>query len=69
MGQMITMDDLAVRLNVNKRTLYRLVQNGEIPGFKVGGSWRFDDDDISAWINTQKSICHHDLDESMGAGL
>ena len=28
-------------LHIKERTLYRLVGDGEIPGIKVGGQWRF----------------------------
>ena len=28
-------------LQIKERTLYRLVAEGEIPGTKVGGQWRF----------------------------
>jgi excisionase family DNA binding protein len=28
-------------LHIKERTLYRLVGEGEIPGIKVGGQWRF----------------------------
>ena len=28
-------------LQIKERTLYRLVGDGEIPGIKVGGQWRF----------------------------
>ncbi len=36
-----TLDELAAYLKVGKRTLYRLAAHGEIPAFKVGGTWRF----------------------------
>uniref|UniRef100_UPI00117D59A5 helix-turn-helix domain-containing protein n=1 Tax=Klebsiella variicola TaxID=244366 RepID=UPI00117D59A5 len=35
-----TLDELAAYLKVGKRTLYRLAAHGEIPAFKVGGTWR-----------------------------
>ena len=28
-------------LQIKERTLYRLVGDGDIPGIKVGGQWRF----------------------------
>jgi excisionase family DNA binding protein len=31
----------AKSLQIKERTLYRLVGDGEIPGIKVGGQWRF----------------------------
>jgi len=34
-------DDAAGYLKIKKWTLYRLVQQGKVPGTKVGGQWRF----------------------------
>jgi len=49
-----TIQQVAEFLNVNPRTVYRLVQAGKLPGFKVAGSWRFLEEDIRAWVNEQK---------------
>ena len=48
-----TLDELATYLKVGKRTLYRLASHGEIPAFKVGGTWRFRQSEIDRWINDQ----------------
>lgn len=37
-------------LKINEKTPYKLASAGEIPGFKVGGSWRFERQEIAAWI-------------------
>ena len=37
---------------LNEKTAYRLVSEGEIPGFKVGGSWRFRKSNIGATFNS-----------------
>lgn len=50
----LTVKQVAERLNVNDRTVYRLAQAGKLPGFKVAGSWRFLVEDIDAWIEAQK---------------
>lgn len=39
----------------NRETTYRLVSADELPGFKVGGSWRFKRKDLEKWIATQKA--------------
>ncbi|HGO5322178.1 TPA: helix-turn-helix domain-containing protein, partial [Klebsiella oxytoca] len=44
-----TLDELAAYLKVGKRTLYRLAVHGEIPAFKVGGTWRFRQSEIDQW--------------------
>jgi excisionase family DNA binding protein len=50
----MTVRDVAVFLNVDEKTIYRLVTKGELPGFKVLGSWRFQKSDLDAWIEIQK---------------
>jgi len=36
----LTIEEVAKRLRVNKRTVYRLAVKGQIPAFKFGKSWR-----------------------------
>lgn len=50
----LTIKEVAVYLKLTERTLYRLVQEGQVPGFKVGNSWRFKRADIERWIEDQK---------------
>jgi len=50
----MTVQDVAEYLNVDPKTVYRLVNRGDLPGFKVGGSWRFKKEDLDAWIAKQK---------------
>ena len=51
----MTVQEVAEYLNVDPKTVYRLVNRGELPGFKVGGSWRFKKDDLDDWIAKQKA--------------
>jgi excisionase family DNA binding protein len=46
----MTLREVAELLKLSEKTLYRLAQQGEIPAFKVGGSWRFRRTDIEMWI-------------------
>lgn len=50
----MTVRDVAEFLAVDEKTIYRLVQQRKIPGFKVAGTWRFQMKDIQGWINLQK---------------
>ena len=50
----MTVRDVAIFLNVDEKTIYRLVTKGELPGFKVLGSWRFQRRDLDKWIESQK---------------
>ena len=49
-GDIWTIKELATYLKLKEKTAYALVAKGEIPGFKVGGSWRFSKPDVEKWI-------------------
>lgn len=49
-GQVLTIEELADYLRVSKSAIYRLVQEGRLPGRKVGRSWRFSRPSIDAWL-------------------
>jgi len=46
----LSIKELAKYLNVTERTIYNLLERGELPGFKVGANWRFRKEDIDKWI-------------------
>ena len=50
----MTVRDVAGFLAVDEKTIYRLAQQGKLPGFKVAGTWRFQLQDIQGWIDAQK---------------
>ena len=52
-GQVMTLDELALYLKVPKSTLYKTVQEGRIPGQKIGKQWRFSKAAIDQWLATQ----------------
>lgn len=49
-GEIMRLDELAVYLKVSKSTLYKLVQQGELPGQKVGKQWRFHKSAVDDWL-------------------
>ena len=51
----MTVRDVAGFLAVDEKTIYRLAQQGKLPGFKVAGTWRFQLQDIQGWIDRQKA--------------
>lgn len=53
--EILTLKEVAEYLKLAEKTAYRLVAEGRLPGFKVGGSWRFKQQDIEAWIEDQKN--------------
>jgi excisionase family DNA binding protein len=51
MRRVLDIDELAAILRVHKSTIYRMCKNGDVPGFKVGSDWRFEQDAIDRWID------------------
>ncbi len=49
----LTLREVASLLKVSEKSIYRRAQRGEIPAFKVGGTWRFRHRDIDSWIAAQ----------------
>lgn len=49
-GEILTLEEVAAYLKAGKRTVYRLAQKGEIPAFKLGGTWRFRRSELGSWI-------------------
>ena len=51
----LTIEELAVYLKIAKSTLYKLAQEGRLPGQKVGRHWRFHRDSIDQWLKNEPS--------------
>lgn len=54
--EILTLKEVAEYLKLAEKTAYRLAAEGKLPGFKVGGSWRFRREDVQQWIDEQKQI-------------
>lgn len=48
--EILTLKEVADYLKLAEKTAYRLAAEGKLPGFKVGGSWRFKREDVLQWI-------------------
>lgn len=48
--------EVAEYLRIKEKTAYSLAAKGEIPGFKVGGSWRFKRSEINEWIEKNRNV-------------
>jgi len=51
----LTTDEVLEYLQVNLRTVYRLIKVGKIPAVRVGRQWRFRRSDIDAWLVSQQT--------------
>lgn len=54
---MLTIREVADYLSLSQRTIYRLVEEGAIPAFKIGGQWRFEQAALEQWVRAE--ISHH----------
>lgn len=48
----MTLEELALYLKIPKSTLYKLVQEGRVPGQKLGKQWRFGKAAIDRWLDS-----------------
>jgi excisionase family DNA binding protein len=63
-GEILTLEEVAAYLKAGKRTVYRLASNGQIPAFKLGGTWRFRRAELDRWIDSRIVKC----DEAKSGG-
>lgn len=57
---LLTLRDVAHLLNVSERTVFRLIEQGEITGIQIGGEgkgrrWRFEPAAVDAYLDRQRS--------------
>ncbi|MDQ0289495.1 helix-turn-helix domain-containing protein [Oligosphaera ethanolica] len=48
--EVMSIGELAEYLKISRSTLYKLVQEGRLPGQKLGKRWRFHKDAIDEWL-------------------
>lgn len=49
--EIMTIEEVAEYLRVSERTVYDWAQKGQLPGGKLGTTWRFKRSDIEGWVN------------------
>ena len=54
MAKIVTAKELGEYLKLSDSTIYKLASNGNLPGFKIGDSWRFEMDEILALVRKAK---------------
>jgi excisionase family DNA binding protein len=55
-SSVFTINELAEYLKISKSTLYKIAQQGSIPGQKVGKHWRFHKDAVDQWLRQRGPI-------------
>lgn len=53
--RLLTLAEAANILKISKRTLHRMIQQRQIPAFKVGGQWRIMESRFQKWVETEES--------------
>ena len=49
----LTVDDLSDLLQIHRITIYRLLREGKLPGFRIGSDWRFSVEEVERWLRSQ----------------
>ena len=52
---LLTLSEAANLLQVSTRTLQRMIRNGQLPAFKVGGQWRLREAQLRQWVESRES--------------
>ena len=70
MSDLLTTRQLQDLLQLDRTTIYRMIQEGQLPAFKVGGHWRFSRKVIESWLEQQSLLANAvdigDLPDAMG---
>ncbi len=54
MSNLVTAKELGKYLKLSDSTIYKLASSGELPGFKIGDSWRFNMEEVIRAIRKSK---------------
>lgn len=55
MHEIMTIEEVAAYLRVSERTVYDWAQKGDLPGGKLGTTWRFKREDVENWVDSRIS--------------
>lgn len=53
--RLLSIDDLAEYFQVSKKTIYRLLEQKQLPAVRVARQWRFRKQDIESWLDRKAS--------------
>jgi excisionase family DNA binding protein len=65
MEELITIQQVANYLKVDRFTVYRLVTQKRIPAFKVGGQWRFKQEMIDSWLMRNSNMSEQNANATL----
>ncbi len=47
--KVLNLEEVAAYPQVHRSTIYRLLRQGKLPGFRIGSDWRFNLEEIDRW--------------------
>jgi len=56
--EILTIGEAAEFLQLSKRSLYKLVRGGVIPGKKILNKWRFEKESLKRWLSEEEGGEH-----------
>lgn len=54
--ELLNVDEVAAYLRLNRYTIYRMAERGELPGSKIARRWRFKEREIEQWLKRKKRV-------------
>jgi len=51
----LSVDEIASYLGVSRDTIYRWIEERDLPGKKIGRFWKFKRDEVDAWVDDGKA--------------
>ena len=52
----LSVEEVAQQFGITPTTVYRLAQQGRLPGFKIGNQWRFSHEMLDSWVADQVTV-------------
>ena len=62
--ELLSIEDLCSTLSIGRNTAYTLLQNGEIPAFRVGRKWKITRESLEQYISEKKNTVTKGIDTS-----
>ena len=63
----LTVEEVATVMRVSKMTVYRLLHSGELPGVRVGRSFRVPQDALDAYLRSSSTVPGQERAEGLGS--
>ncbi len=61
MARVMTLEEVASYLRVHPSTIYRLLKRTQLPAFKLGSDWRFNQESIDRWRSSAETGAREEL--------